>query len=329
MSDPLISVIVPVYNVERYLHRCLDSIISQTYRNLEIILVDDGSTDKSPKICDEYCAKDGRIKVIHKENSGAASARNAGLDIAKGDYIAFVDGDDFIDVSMYQQLCDSIQSNGTDMSVCAIKVIDDKDRDITNFDDIKLSGLNVISGVEALGQLCKGTGTWISPCNKLYKKTLFDDIRFPVGNLHEDWFLLPHILRKCNTISCLNEFLYMYYQRQGSTRHNAKIVFQRAIDSFRCDCDRLELLLSNNLEDMVDSCQWFLYMDLMSAYKQSPNDKHSRKILKKEYNNYCNIVKGLTKKGIRTMFRHRALLFVTSRFPGLFLLMFKTYKKFL
>ena len=117
-NNPLITVIVPVYNVEKYLTRCVDSIINQTYKNLEIILVDDGSTDSSPAICDNYAKKDSRINVIHKQNNGASSARNAALDIASGDYIGFVDSDDYINRDMYASLFDSIVDSGSDMAIC-------------------------------------------------------------------------------------------------------------------------------------------------------------------------------------------------------------------
>src|SRR5699024_4494271 len=120
MSD-LISVIVPVYNVEKYVRRCIDSICGQTYSNLEIILIDDGSTDSSGKICDEMAAKDGRISVIHQENKGLSQARNAGLDQAKGEYIAFVDSDDYLSLNMYECLLKSLKENNADVVRCAIK----------------------------------------------------------------------------------------------------------------------------------------------------------------------------------------------------------------
>lgn len=118
INNPLISVIIPIYNVEKYLHKCVDSVLAQTYKNLEIILVDDGSTDASGQICDEYAAKDSRIKVIHKPNGGVSSARNAGLKVASGEYIGFVDGDDYIELSMYQILLDSILQTHSDIARC-------------------------------------------------------------------------------------------------------------------------------------------------------------------------------------------------------------------
>ena len=114
----LISIIIPVYNVEQYLSRCIDSVINQTYKNLEIILIDDGSTDDSGEICDEYALKDNRIKVMHKQNGGVSSARNEGLDISKGNYIGFIDSDDFIEKDMYEFLYDLLTKNNCDISCC-------------------------------------------------------------------------------------------------------------------------------------------------------------------------------------------------------------------
>ena len=128
--NPLISVIVPVYKAEKYLDKCVQSIVNQTYKNLEIILVDDGSPDNCPEMCDEWAKKDSRIKVIHKENGGVSSARNAGLDNSFGDYIGFVDSDDFIENDFYECLYDNLVENGADISFCTFKTLDEKNRGI-------------------------------------------------------------------------------------------------------------------------------------------------------------------------------------------------------
>ena len=117
-EEKLISVIIPVYNVEKYLRRCIDSVINQTYKNLEIIIVDDGSTDNSSNICDEYTNKDSRVKVVHKENGGLSSARNVGIELAKGDLIAFVDSDDYIELEMYEKLKENMDKYDSDIAIC-------------------------------------------------------------------------------------------------------------------------------------------------------------------------------------------------------------------
>lgn len=133
-QEDLISVIVPVYKVEKYLHRCVDSIINQTYKNLEIILVDDGSPDNCPKICDEYAQKDQRIKVIHKKNAGISEARNAGLEIAQGEFVAFVDSDDYIDSTMYEKMLLLAQKEKNDLVLCGFKKVSE-DGKIENFNE--------------------------------------------------------------------------------------------------------------------------------------------------------------------------------------------------
>ena len=191
-----ISVIVPVYKVEKYLSQCVDSIITQTYQNLEIILVDDGSPDHCPDICDEYAKKDGRIKVIHKENGGLSSARNAGIDIATGDYIAFVDSDDFLSPTIYKSLYDAIIASHKDIAICGINRVDED----SHFKGIywRRESLN-LSQEEIIQQLFRKDNVGIVVAwNKLYKRSMFDGIRYPVGLIHEDEYVIYDILKKAS-----------------------------------------------------------------------------------------------------------------------------------
>ena len=212
MSNPLISIIVPVYKAEKYLNRCVESIVNQTYKNLEIILVDDGSPDNCPQMCDEWAEKDGRIKVIHKENGGAAMARNAALDTASGDYIGFVDSDDWIACNMYEVLYNSLIENDSDISMCrhfdvdaqsAIKEIDFyfSEEAITGKDCIVLGKYSAVNCV-----------LW----NKLYKKELWQNIRFPNYMKYEDEAVLPYIYNEAKKIACVQAPLYYYVYVDGS-----------------------------------------------------------------------------------------------------------------
>lgn len=177
MNNGLISVIVPVYNAGKYFNNCINSIVNQTYKNLEIIIVDDGSTDSSPEICDKWAEKDSRIKVIHKENSGASSARNTGIDSAKGDYIAFVDADDRIELDMYEIMLNEIIENNADAARCGIdRVSDDGSVDDwgTGNYDIKIADTHQI-----MKDVGEGFGLVpVSIVNKLIKKKCIADIRF-------------------------------------------------------------------------------------------------------------------------------------------------------
>ena len=182
MNYYLISVIVPIYKVEKYLHKCIDSILAQTYTNLEIILVDDGSPDNCGKICDEYAAKDSRIKVIHQPNGGLSAARNAGLDIATGDYIGFVDSDDYIAPDMYEKLYNALVKNDADMAICDYQRFGNE----LPYDEMSLT-TEVITGLQAMEKQntvinCSFVVAW----SKLYKSFIFSNVRFPVGKINED-----------------------------------------------------------------------------------------------------------------------------------------------
>ena len=218
MTAPLVSIIIPIYKVEPYLRRCLDSIVNQSYTNLEIILVDDGSPDNCPQICNEYAAKDNRIAVIHKENGGLSDARNVGLDICKGEYISFVDSDDWVDEKYIEILLNLAIKENADI------IIGEHAR--TN-GEIPQKEENVCtktySSKEALIRLfSKNNITFTISCGKLYKKELFNSIRFPIGKFHEDEFTTYILFYNSKKILYTCQILYYYYQRAGSivsTRH--------------------------------------------------------------------------------------------------------------
>lgn len=186
-KNALISIIVPIYNVDSYLRKCFDSIISQTYSDFELILVDDGSTDDSPKICDEYARKDDRIIVIHKKNGGVSSARNAGLDIAKGKYIGFVDPDDYIVSEMYECMVNAIEKYKSDMVVCGYDYIDENGNVTRPYKvkgDEKLTQKQFISMPFNMSPTIQHV-VW----NELFRKKLFNVINFP-QNMNFQSFLL-------------------------------------------------------------------------------------------------------------------------------------------
>lgn len=199
----LVTVIVPIYNVEKYLERCLDSIINQTYNNLEILLINDGSPDRSDIIMERYANNDKRIRCIYKKNGGQGTARNIGIYEAKGDYICFVDSDDDVSLEYVEKLYNSIKENESDISWCNINIIDNNNckRKISqNEDDIWAFDLP-------------------SPCNKLFKKSLFinNNIFFPGGIKYEDLGTIPFIFYYSKSISWVNEELYNYYSIDNST----------------------------------------------------------------------------------------------------------------
>lgn len=209
MINNLISVIIPVYNVEQYLKRCLDTVINQTYKNLEIILIDDGSTDNGGKICDEYALKDNRIKVIHKENGGVSSARNLGLDIAKGDYIGFVDSDDFIENDMYEILHNLLITNKVEISCCN-KFIFRKNKFIEseNFPTESLLSFNKV-----LNNAKHDFFIW----NKLFSRKVIGNIRFNENiKMCEDVIFCFENFKKAKNISFYKKPKYYYYLNENS-----------------------------------------------------------------------------------------------------------------
>lgn len=217
--DGLISVIVPVYNVEEYLPCCIESIIKQTYRNLEIIIVDDGSTDCSLKICQKYSEKDKRIHLYTKINGGLSSARNLGLDKANGDFVSFVDSDDWIELSMYETLIKNLLDSHADMAVCQIFNCDYKKlKKIPTQDDGKkiiLKGFyTYLNYIFAPQKPEIRFEVW----NKLYKKNLVNDIRFKNSQIFEDIYYTRKVLETAKSIVCINIPLYNYrVNRPGST----------------------------------------------------------------------------------------------------------------
>lgn len=207
----MISVIVPVYNVEKYLERCVKSIAAQTYKDLEILLIDDGSTDKSGKMCDDFQQTDSRIKAFHKQNGGLSDARNYGIEHSAGEFISFVDSDDYIDEKMLETLHRLITENDADLAVCsAMDVFEGKE--VTQVKEIKEFNLNK---VESYKYMLRGDGI-PSACNKLYKRQTVGDVRFPVGKLYEDGFFTPQILKRVEKTAVTSKPMYYYFRRADS-----------------------------------------------------------------------------------------------------------------
>ena len=210
----LISVIVPVYNVEKYLKRCINSIINQTHKDIEIILIDDGSTDSSGKICDEYSNTDTRIKAIHIQNSGAARARNVGLDIAKGEYISFIDSDDYILPDFLEKLLRLCIDNNAEISKCEVIDFEREDIKITKQSDIKI---NIYTSNEVLNTIYTDSKLFnVAIMNKLYKRNIFENLRFKEGIINEDEEILCKIILNSNKIVITDEILYCYFLSEGS-----------------------------------------------------------------------------------------------------------------
>ncbi len=213
----LISIIIPVYNIELYLDRCVDSVLSQAYTNLEVILVDDGSTDHCAQKCDFYAQADKRVKVIHKQNGGLSSARNAGMEAARGTYIAFVDGDDYISDRYVSGLYSLMKERNAQIAVCNIGYVDEGNGKMENgnIPDRLMSGRQVI-WEEMVHGICFG-----SVCLKMYEKSKLKGFLFPDGRYYEDDFVFHEMLYSIGRVACTSKVLYFYIQRKGSIMHAA------------------------------------------------------------------------------------------------------------
>ena len=210
----MISVIVPVFNSASYLHRCLESLVAQTFQDLEIILVNDGSTDTSLQICNEWAQKDNRVKVINKENGGAASSRNLGLSLSKGEFIGFVDSDDWIHPKMYELLYNAIRSHQADIIECDFQTVNEVCELSSDVDEsLEITKLNP---EEALEELIRERRIHQVPWNKLYRRNVIGNIKFPEGIICEDEFWTYQVISRATSIVCVKAILYFYYQSVDS-----------------------------------------------------------------------------------------------------------------
>lgn len=260
----LISIIVPIYNVEQYLSRCINSILFQNYRNIELILVDDGSTDNSGVICDDYATKDSRVRVIHKENGGQSSARNVGLDIARGEYIGFVDSDDWIVPDMYSFLYNLITENDADIAnIKCIKAYSDR----VDIRDV-VDSYQVYEDEACLENLLRegtvGVLATYGVCRGLYKKNLFDGIRFQNGRINEDIVYSYQLYDRAKKVVASNKVAYFYFQSRNSTTR--KELRKRDFDLlWACETlENLSLSKSDRIKYFVDVKKARSYFSLLS-----------------------------------------------------------------
>jgi hypothetical protein len=236
VQNERISVIVPVYKVEPYLDRCIQSIVEQTYKNLEIILVDDGSPDNCGAMCDAWAERDRRIKVIHKENGGAGKARNVAMDMATGDFISFIDSDDYIEPHMYAHLM-SLTTEDTDIAECALMETESDDAPLDGPED---ADVLICNAEEAMAHHIRDRIFRQTPPNKIYRRSTVGDIRFPVGNRIDDEFFTYRVIANCRKLAHSDRKMYAYRQQPGSVMHlSFSMPRLQALDA---KCQRLDLL---------------------------------------------------------------------------------------
>lgn len=253
--EPLISVIVPVYKVERYLDRCIQSIASQTYSNLEILLVDDGSPDESGRICDRWAERDSRIRVLHQQNRGAGAARNAALDVAQGELMGFVDSDDYLAPQMYAHLY-SLMDGDVDIAECEML---ETENDDCALEDGSLGRIHVYTAREAMSLHIEDSWFRQTPPNKLYRRRVLEGVRFPVGNLIDDEYFTYLAIGASRRLVHSTARMYAYRQQPGSAMH--KPYSLKRLEGIRAKQQRLSFLEAHMPElvpqaknDLVMSC---------------------------------------------------------------------------
>lgn len=274
MKKNLLSIIVPIYNVEEFLPRCIDSLLDQSYKNVEIILVDDGSTDKSGFIADEYRKKDERIVVVHKKNGGLSDARNAGISKASGNYLTFVDSDDYIEKNIYTLAINKMIDTGVDILVFEIV----KDYGNGKNKKLKLKEEKILNRDSALIELNTFRNLDFSACNKIYKKEMFENIDFPVGKKCEDVYTLYKVFYRASKVYLLPKEGYYYCYREGSITHSKKV----NLDYVYAFKKQTEFFESNNNDNLLSIAKCsYAYSCLNIANTMIRNNINDKNLLNK------------------------------------------------
>lgn len=309
----LISVIVPAYNVRPYLERCINSIIHQTYPNLEIILVDDGSTDGTGALCDEIAGRDSRVIVIHKENGGQADARNRGIEIASGEFISFIDADDYIESDMYEQMAAALEEDI--VSLVSVGII--KTETTGQNHVISASEKTYLTKEEALMNLFEEGELLPSSSNKLFRKNLFDNVRYVNGIINEDTEIIFRIVDICNQILLLDRAAYHYVLRDGSTTrsdfglkdYNSLVAYKSAIE-----------VCKKNYPDLLPYAYYYELREYYNAQVRLTDSVNYPNLKKEAFILRIKIVKDVIKclqwKQITCKYSREMLIYMLTAFWG-------------
>lgn len=317
--ETAISVIVPIYRVEKYLPACIDSILNQTFTDFELILVDDGSPDRCPEICDETAKRDARVRVIHQANQGLSAARNAGIEAARGAWLSFVDSDDYIAPQFYEKLYQTAQRTDADCVMCSVQNVDESGKPIDSAlmrvaDEVK-------TGREVLRKIGRDDVTpYLTAWNKLYRRKLFNTLRYPAGKQNEDVFVFVELFCQVQRAACVAEPLYFYRKRIDSIMNSA--VTLRNLDEMWAYVNCFEHLQQDDEESILKETEKRVFAKLTGVYyRVTEEDRHSNK-MKQAKKAQWNIAMRLMKQGqldLRSL--ARTLLF--QALPGVYVLRMK------
>ena len=312
-----ISIIIPIYKVEKYLNKCVQSVVNQTYKNLEIFLVDDGSPDNCPKMCDDWAEKDSRIQVIHKKNGGLSDARNFGIEKATGDYIMFLDSDDYIHEEICKTLLNLITKYDAEISMCdACDVNENEQKIICNNKTTTEINEQVFNKDELIKMLLnRDIKYFMTAWAKLYKTELFKTLRYDVGKIHEDEFILHKLINQTNKLAYVNLPYYYYLQREGSIMQSKKE--KSYIDTLEAFEQRFKFLIENtNLknETITYALRFFKF-----KYIQIKKSKLSKEIAKKYLFKFKEYYKQAKSKNLTAK--------AFNLCPNLYTFIYKIFKK--
>ena len=312
--ETAISVIVPVYRVEKYLPACIDSILNQTFTDFELILVDDGSPDRCPEICEEVARRDARVRVIHQANAGLSAARNAGIEAAHGAWLSFVDSDDYIAPHFCEKLYQTAQRTNADCVMCSVQNVDESGKLIDSAlmrvaDEVK-------TGQEVLQKIGRDDVTpYLTAWNKLYRRKLFNTLRYPAGRQNEDVFVFAELFCQVQRAVCVAEPLYFYRKRIGSIMNS--VVTLRNLDEMWAYVNCFEHLQQDDEESTLKETEKRVFAKLTGVYyRVTEEDRHSNK-MKQAKKAQWNIAMRLMKQGkLSARALARTLLF--QALPGVY-----------
>lgn len=292
--ETAISVIVPVYRVEKYLSACIDSILNQTFTDFELILVDDGSPDRCPEICDETAKRDARVRVIHQANAGLSAARNAGIEIARGEWLGFADSDDFLAPDFLETLHDAaVRTGGVDCALCGVQLTDEAGEKIGQ-------PLSVADGVRTgrsiLETLCRAPEIpYLVVWNKLYRRDVFQTLRYPVGMQNEDTYLAAELFDTVQTVICVSKPMYFYRQRADSFMHTA--VTTRNLDEMWAFEHCFAYFEAHGLEALMPDAEKKIFAKLTGVYYRLPKEERQSDAVRQAKKAQWNAAMRLMKRG--------------------------------
>lgn len=312
--ETAISVIVPVYRVEKYLPACIDSILNQTFTDFELILVDDGSPDRCPEICDETAKRDARVRVIHQANAGLSAARNAGIEVAHGAWLSFVDSDDYIAPQFYEKLYQTAQRTDADCVMCSVQNVDESGKPIDSAlmrvaDEVK-------TGREVLRKIGRDDVTpYLTAWNKLYRRKLFNTLRYPAGRQNEDVFVFAELFCQVQRAVCVAEPLYFYRKRIGSIMNS--VVTLRNLDEMWAYVNCFEHLQQDDEESTLKETEKRVFAKLTGVYYRLPKEARQSDAVRQAKKAQWNAAMRLMKQGkLSARALARTLLF--QALPGVY-----------